>query len=336
MAALATVLQAIDERVSLKHVHRRLQAFARVLIVGTFMDDALRVMCDYRGQAATMKSVGWGVSLPPGSQAAVQSLMPSVFIATQTIGVLLILTRLAPQAGCLVLVAWAGVHPFMYAQQKNLEFLLESVTIIGGLLILLTSERAIATRERLLGGGGGVLGTPAEQKEAQANEKNQLLFAGRLMLCAVFVYYSVKMSIERVQALLGGPINHEDPIHALFALFVLLLLVSGTGLIIVGIKSRWCAMGLALVMGCAALYKHPWFITMWSSNSFKLDFVVGYEDVQVDAWLYSDHQRYFFFQQLSTVGALLQLVAHGPGQFSVDEADAESITITSITSKGAD
>ena len=58
--------------------------------------------------------------------------------------------------------------------------------------------------------------------------------------------------------------------------------------------------------------------------------------VQVDAWLYSDHQRYFFFQQLSTVGALLQLVAHGPGQFSVDEADAESITITSITSKGAD
>jgi hypothetical protein len=28
--------------------------------------------------------------------------------------------------------------------------------------------------------------------------------------------------------------------------------------------------------------------------------------VQVDAWLYASHQRYFFFQQLSTAGALLQ------------------------------
>eukprot|EP00967_Tisochrysis_lutea_P148447 scaffold283676_cov27-Tisochrysis_lutea.AAC.2 len=54
-------------------------------------------------------------------------------------------------------------------------------------------------------------------------------------------------------------------------------------------------------MGISALYKHPWFITMWSSRTFKLDFVVGYEDISVDAWLYSDHQRYFFFQQFSTV-----------------------------------
>lgn len=64
-------------------------------------------------------------------------------------------------------------------------------------------------------------------------------------------------------------------------------------------------------MTLAALYKHPWFITMWSSKSFKLDFVVGYEDVSVDAWLYSDHQRYFFFQQLSTVSPGLGCRASG-------------------------
>ena len=39
---------------------------------------------------------------------------------------------------------------------------------------------------------------------------------------------------------------------------------------------------------------------MWSKHA--LDFVIGYEDVQVDAALYSDHQRYFF-QQISTVRA---------------------------------
>ena len=35
---------------------------------------------------------------------------------------------------------------------------------------------------------------------------------------------------------------------------------------------------------------------MWSKSTFALDFVVGFEDTYVDAWLYSDHQRYFFFQ----------------------------------------
>ena len=60
---------------------------------------------------------------------------------------------------------------------------------------------------------------------------------------------------------------------------------------------------------------------MWSKSTFALDFVVGFEDTYVDAWLYSDHQRYFFFQSMSTVGALLLLVVHGPGPLSADEQD---------------
>merc|ERR1712028_12612 len=72
-----------------------------------------------------------------------------------------------------------------------------------------------------------------------------------------------------------------------------------TGFLVAGMKSRWCALLMGLVMALSALYKHPWFITMWSKSTFALDFVVGYEDTYVDAWLYSDHQRYFFFQQLS-------------------------------------
>ena len=37
-----------------------------------------------------------------------------------------------------------------------------------------------------------------------------------------------------------------------------------------------CALLLALVMALSAMYKHPWFITMWSKSTFALDFVVGY------------------------------------------------------------
>ena len=76
-------------------------------------------------------------------------------------------------------------------------------------------------------------------------------------------------------------------------------------------------------------------MTMWSKKTYALDFVIGYEDVQVDAWLYSDHQRYFFFQQISTVGALLQLVVHGPGRYSLDEQDGP-VQVVTLTSKGMD
>jgi hypothetical protein len=35
-----------------------------------------------------------------------------------------------------------------------------------------------------------------------------------------------------------------------------------------------------------------------------------------------DHERYFFFQRLSTVGALVLLAVYGPGRHSVDEPNA--------------
>ena len=45
----------------------------------------------------------------------------------------------------------------------------------------------------------------------------------------------------------------------------------------------------------------------------------------------ADHQRYFFFQTMSTVGALLLLVVHGPGKLSIDEPNGP---MQMVTSKG--
>ena len=56
---------------------------------------------------------------------------------------------------------------------------------------------------------------------------------------------------------------------------------------------------------------------------------------EVDAQTMADHQRYFFFQQISTVGALLQLVVHGPGRYSLDEQDGP-VQVVTLTSKGMD
>jgi len=329
---------AIDVRVNLKHVYRRLQLTARFLIVGTFMDDAVRVLCDYRGQVYTMKGVGWGNALNMNQQ--LSQVMPAFFILTQAIGVFLVLSDAQPQAGCVTLLLWAGVHPFLYAQQRNLEFLLESVTIIGGLLILLSSERMSAARAKSKMAAASEEATSLvgrkgtnEAQEAADEETGRLLLLGRVFLSAVFVYYVVKMINERIKNLSSS--DKEEPLMAVVYGVLLVFLMVITGLIVMGMKSRWCAMLLAFIMGCAALYKHPWYITMWSKRTYALDFVVGYEDVQVDAWLYSDHQRYFFFQQLSTVGALMQLVVHGPGKYSIDEAEGPEQLVT-LTVKGAD
>ena len=46
------------------------------------------------------------------------------------------------------------------------------------------------------------------------------------------------------------------------------------------------------------------------------------------AFTMGDHQRYFFFQTMSTVGALLLLVVHGPGKLSMDEQQGQLVLIT--------
>jgi len=305
-------------------VYRRLQVVARLLVVGTFADDSLRVACDYSGQVSTMGSVGFRKPLA--------SILPVVFILTQGISVFLIVSELAPEPGCIALLVWTGLHPFIYKQESNLEFLLESVTIMGGLMVLLSSERHNRkARERKLPSAA----VSQEETAEEANKMNLLQLCGRVCISAVFLFYGGKMMHDRVQGLSKGLAEDENLFTAVFEGVLMVFLLLLTGFLVAGMKSRWCALLLALIMALSAMYKHPWFITMWSKSTFALDFVVGYEDTYVDAWLYSDHQRYFFFQQLSTVGALLQLVVHGPGKYSMDEADGP-VQVIALTSKGTD
>ena len=133
MSVLKEAHAWVDGHINVKGVYRRLQVFARFLVVGTFADDSLRVTCDYSGQVSTMQSVGCGKPLA--------SILPAVFIMTQGVSVFLIISEIAPEPGCAALLVWTGLHPFIYKQESNLEFLLESVTIMGGLMVLLSSER---------------------------------------------------------------------------------------------------------------------------------------------------------------------------------------------------
>ena len=57
----------------------------------------------------------------------------------------------------------------------------------------------------------------------------------------------------------------------------------------------------------------------------SLSLRLAVEGFEVDAFTMADHQRYFFFQSMSTVGALLLLVVHGPGKLSLDEQQGQLV-----------
>ena len=99
------------------------------------------------------------------------------------------------------------------------------------------------------------------------------------------------------------------------------MLVPLTALLVMGMRSRGVAAVLAAAVALGAVHSHPWVYAAFfapESMQFRLNNVIGYEGVSVQAWIYASHQRYFFFQQISTAGALLMLVVQGPGRIAVE------------------
>ncbi len=315
-------------RVDASTRRERLQHVACLLTLATFLDDALRVATDYAGQARTLRTLGVAARLVPAARAVVYGVLPAAFVAVQLLGVALVLAQWRPQTGCVVLIVWTLVHPFIYQQQGNLEFVCQSLTIAGGALILLSSERSTALRKRYVEGFTDIsaLGaTPAELKASAAHERSRLLLLGRVLLTSVLMYHAAKLGSDELGQLLRSPAVLGSSLAALAYSVLLLLLLLMLALIVTGINSRQVAALAAAVVACAAIVRYPWFVTIFSRERYKLKYARGYEEVLVDAWLYADHQRYFFFQQLSTAGALLQLVCHGPGSLSMDATECEPV-----------
>jgi len=244
-----------------------------------------------------------------------------------------------PEAGCYLLLAWCLWHPFMYRQQTNWEFVLETCTIMGGLLVLLShvqtshhDARQAAQQGKLpskapSSEGGGVQDGATSPLLISAG-RNQA--TGRVLITAVFIFYA----FQKVHGYAKRLQQRTEDYDWLTPIGEAVVIIGGLyvcSLIIIGMKSRWCALLLALAMCVTDLYMHPFWLFMFSTRTYLMEGVAGMEGYEVDAFTMADHQRYFFFQTMSTVGALLLLMVHGPGKLSMDEQNGP---LQIITTKG--
>ena len=294
---LNALSRSLDERVNLKHVHRRLQAFAKVLIVTTFFEDALRVLLTFSVQQNSMRIAGW-------RSPALHTGLPVFSFVVQMGGAMLValpgngkLAGRRAQVGVVVLLCWCLFHPVMYSQYTNWEFVLETLTIMGGLLILLSNfmliEAAAAARSLPLtsNASDGVsrvvpakaVGPSPKVDSPDAQRAHGVQALGRVLIASVFLYYAFE-KVHNYARRVGQSLQTSDyatPV-AEGALIIALLYVCS--LVIIGIKSRWVALLLAVLMALSACWMHPFWIYILSTKHYKMEGVAHMEGYEVDAF----------------------------------------------------
>ena len=106
-------------------------------------------------------------------------------------------------------------------------------------------------------------------------------------------------------------------------------LVLGCLLVAFGLKSRTVALSLSIVNLLFVLLSHPFFAYVWRDNgTWKYDesalrasmpHVADATPENFEPWHLVDLHRHYFFQGLSTSGALLLLAQFGPGEIAVEK-----------------
>jgi hypothetical protein len=184
---------AVEERVNLKRVHRRLQTLAKLLIVTTFIEDALRVLTTFSVQRQSMEIAGW-------KSTTLHTLLPALSFVIQSSAALMVVlpsSSRRPEVGCYMLICWCTWHPIMYGQHRNWEFVLETATIMGGLLILLSHFMLL--RPSVLRSSSLLL--RADESLSSAGDLQQraarLQAFGRVLIVSIFVYIAADKVISR-------------------------------------------------------------------------------------------------------------------------------------------
>merc|ERR1719253_58749 len=140
-------------------------------------------------------------------------------------------------------------HPFMYRQQTNWEFVLETCTIMGGLLVLLSAMqtsyhdarkadsvgKVLPVKTAAEGGGAPADATPSMLPAAQRNQA-----FGRVLITSVFIFYAFQ-KVHGYAKRLQQRTEEYDWVTPIGEAVVIIGGLYVCSLIIIGMKSRWRA-----------------------------------------------------------------------------------------------
>ena len=271
-----------------------------------------------------MGVLGWlGATASPTLAIVVATASLGTGLLAQLLGSLCLLALVRPDAAATALIAWVMVQPVLYAQLSNLEFLSESISVLGGLLMLRVHLISAKRRRLASAPSGKALDSVADSSLALAR------LLGRLLLPAAYVHRA------GIYLLRAFALDETADVAAFlsslsaFAINVALLagLVVASFLVAAGLKSRTVALALAAANLCYTAYSHPflallrreggaWAVdedAVWSDAAAA----GGASPADLTPWQIYDLHRYYFFLGLSTSGALLLLAQLGPGTIAV-------------------
>ena len=322
-SAFQRLMLELDERCNINMLLRwwcpRLEFLVRLMLVSTFFDDSLHTALHFFEVTERIGNEGclrWLVSMSPGSTtvkivSVISAIALGIGVLAQFIGSICILARVQPNGATIALISWVIVQPVLYSQLSNMEFITESLSLIGGLLML---------RAHLV-----------YDNDARIGAAEYTKLVGRLLLPSMYLYYTGKCllsaaSLEETD----GIFSFASSLSA-FALNSIALVVGIISYVFVaaGLQSRLISLFLAICNLVFCFYQHPFFRYIYREDGhwevrpiMAMPSVVVPEDVTAndfDLWQIYDLHRYYFFLGFSTSGALLLLAQLGPGKIAVQK-----------------
>ncbi|OLL24394.1 Surfeit locus protein 4 [Neolecta irregularis DAH-3] len=252
-----------------------LPGIGRFLIVVTFLEDALRILTQWSDQVHYLqrfRGMWWGVT----------HMFLLLNVTAMFAGSVLVVIRKHSEVAVGALLGVVVSQAFGYGLLFNLSFFLRNLSVIGGLLMVLSDS--LSQRKALFAGLPSL---------SETDRKKYFQLAGRVLLIFLFMGFILEgqWSILRVIISVIG--------------LVACVMVA------VGFKAKFSATVLVMMLSVFNVLIN----NFWSVNTthHTRDFL-KYITTKIIT-----EPRYDFFQTLSIVGGLLMLVNMGPGGISVDE-----------------